>query len=103
MGRKLTRTALDFARTEKLAALAVLSLRLRRELDSPLSEIESASSRLRAHDLSQELESDALRIEAAAALSRRTLERLDDFFLAELSVRADSNYRDSCERAAESR
>ena len=44
MGRKLTRTALEFARAEKLSALALLTTRLRRDLDSPLCEIEAVAS-----------------------------------------------------------
>src|SRR3990172_1793966 len=98
MGRKLTRTALEFARAEKLAALALLTTRLRRDLDSPLSEIEAVASRLTARELSMaDMEGAALRIREAAALSRGGVEKLDHVFLAELN--AATEYRGSTDRA----
>lgn len=54
-------------------------------------EIESASSRLQARALTnKEVEDEAFRIHRAATDSRRTLERLDDFFLARLRATIDS-------------
>jgi HAMP domain-containing protein len=101
MGRKLTRTARDFARAEKLSALAVLTTRLHRDLDSPLREIEAAASRLTARELSMaDLEAAALRIHEAAAFSRGVVEKLDDVFLAELKVPTKSEHGGSTERAS---
>ena len=98
MGRKLTRTALEFARAEKLSALALLTTRLRRDLDSPLCEIEAVASRLTARELSMaDLEAAALRIHEAAAFSRGVVEKLDDVFLAELN--AATEYQGSTDRA----
>ena len=101
MGRKLTRTAREFARAEKLSALAVLTTRLHRDLESPLREIEVAASRLTERELSMaEVEGAALRIHEAVALSRSAVERLDDVFLAELKVPTVSEPRNSPERAS---
>jgi nitrate/nitrite-specific signal transduction histidine kinase len=103
MGRKLTRTALEFARAEKLSALAVVTTRLRRDLDSPLREIEAAASRLGARELSMaDAVGEALRIHEAAALSMSIVEKLDDAFLTEFHVATGSTYRGSTDRASSS-
>jgi HAMP domain-containing protein len=101
MGRKLTRTALEFARAEKLAAQALVSTRLRRDLDSPLREIEAVASSLATRTLSiQDVEGAALRIHEAAARSRGLVEKLDDAFLAELNVTTESEYRGSTDHGS---
>lgn len=77
LGKNLTDTARQFAQAEKRAALALFSLRMGRELNAPLSEIERGAARLEDPALLYEdVKREAHQIRSAASVARNTIDGL---------------------------